>query len=448
MANRPNILALASKISLESMTYTGITYKDPEYRILEPIVDDDMCSVMMRMRLEKEFSAAELAKKCKKSVEFVQEQCDKLVNAGVIRVRYRGEEPCYYYPIWVPGIMEGILSNRAQCDKYPDLGKCFEEYTRIRVGMLAPVLGNGVNFMRGIEAGQLIGLIVTIIGVAGVVFYACIGLPHADFSLLGKMGDLGGVKGIFVAIPYAVWFYLAFEAGGMGAEECKNPSKDIPKGFIVGIFTLLIGGMLMLVTTFSLLPKEELLKNDAPIANVINHLFGEGSTMSIVFIVIAMIGLIASLNGIIIGQSRQTYALARCKCLPGFLGKLDKNGTPINALLVTSVIGIVLTLIGSVDVIVVIANMGSAFMALCCFISWIKLAKDQPDMPRPYKCPRWLGYIGIPFCLIVAFCSLYSAVTAGTLFYIAVAFFVIAMIYYAAVCKKKNGTFLVEPEDQ
>ena len=148
MANRPNILALASKISLESMTYTGITYKDPEYRILEPIVDDDMCSVMMRMRLEKEFSAAELAKKCKKSVEFVQEQCDKLVNAGVIRVRYRGELPCYYYPIWVPGIMEGILSNREQCDKYPDLGACFEEYTRIRVGMLAPVLGKGVNFMR------------------------------------------------------------------------------------------------------------------------------------------------------------------------------------------------------------------------------------------------------------------------------------------------------------
>lgn len=68
------------------MTYTGITYKDPEYRILEPIVDDDMCSVMMRMRLEKEFSAEELAKKCKKSVEYVQEQCDKLVAAGVICV--------------------------------------------------------------------------------------------------------------------------------------------------------------------------------------------------------------------------------------------------------------------------------------------------------------------------------------------------------------------------
>ena len=72
MAHRPNILALASKISLESMTYTGITYSDPEYKILDPIVDDDMCSVMMRMRLETDFSVEDLAKKTKKSVDFVQ----------------------------------------------------------------------------------------------------------------------------------------------------------------------------------------------------------------------------------------------------------------------------------------------------------------------------------------------------------------------------------------
>lgn len=148
MAHRPNILALASKISLESLTYTGITYGDPEYRILDPIVDDDMCSVMMRMRLETDFSAEDLAKKTRKSLDFVQTQCDKLVKAGVIRTRVRSGVLCYYYPIWVPGIIEGILSNREQCDAHPELGACFEEYTRIRVGMLAPMLGNGVNFMR------------------------------------------------------------------------------------------------------------------------------------------------------------------------------------------------------------------------------------------------------------------------------------------------------------
>ena len=148
MAHRPNILALASKISLESLTYTGITYGDPEYRILDPIVDDDMCSVMMRMRLETDFSAEDLAKKTRKSLDFVQTQCDKLVKAGVIRTRVRSGVLCYYYPIWVPGIMEGILSNREQCDAHPELGAWVEEYTRIRVGMLAPMLGNGVNFMR------------------------------------------------------------------------------------------------------------------------------------------------------------------------------------------------------------------------------------------------------------------------------------------------------------
>lgn len=52
MAKRPNILKLATKISLESLTYTGITYTDPEYRILDPIVTDDMCRVMMHLRLE------------------------------------------------------------------------------------------------------------------------------------------------------------------------------------------------------------------------------------------------------------------------------------------------------------------------------------------------------------------------------------------------------------
>ena len=107
-----------------------------------------MCSVMMRMRLETDFSAEDLAKKTRKSLDFVQTQCDKLVKAGVIRTRVRSGVLCYYYPIWVPGIMEGILSNREQCDAHPELGACFEEYTRIRVGMLAPMLGNGVNFMR------------------------------------------------------------------------------------------------------------------------------------------------------------------------------------------------------------------------------------------------------------------------------------------------------------
>ena len=152
MAKRPNILALASKISLESLTYTGITYNDPEYKILEPIVDDDMCSVMMHMRLETDRTPEDIAKRCHKPLDFVQEQLDKLFARGVIRTRKNAEGvECYYYPIWVPGIMEGILGIKENCDKYPIVGDCFEEYTRKRVSMLAPVLANGttgIMFMR------------------------------------------------------------------------------------------------------------------------------------------------------------------------------------------------------------------------------------------------------------------------------------------------------------
>ena len=56
-----------------------------------------------------------------------------------------------FYPIWVPGIMEGILANREQCDKYPVLGESFEAYTRRRPEMLAPMLDSGKTgmfFMR------------------------------------------------------------------------------------------------------------------------------------------------------------------------------------------------------------------------------------------------------------------------------------------------------------
>ncbi len=151
MSKRPNILALASKISLESMTYTGITYNDCEYKILEPIVDDDMCAVMMKMHLEKTIPVEELAKKCKKEVPFVQEQIDKLCKAGVVRSRTENGVFGYYYPIWVPGIMEGVMSNKENCEKYPVLGECFEEYTSKRLEMLVPTLNSGkmgMSFMR------------------------------------------------------------------------------------------------------------------------------------------------------------------------------------------------------------------------------------------------------------------------------------------------------------
>ena len=156
MAHRPNILKLATKISLEGLTYTGVTYNDPEYKILEPIVDDDMCQIMMHMRMEANRTAEDIARRAKKDLDFTLTQLGKLKNAGVIRTRTVDGKLCWYYPNWVPGIMEGILSNREQCDKYPVLGECFEAYTRERVSMLAPFMDVGMNLMRVIPVQSAI----------------------------------------------------------------------------------------------------------------------------------------------------------------------------------------------------------------------------------------------------------------------------------------------------
>ena len=106
---------------------------------------------MMHVRLETNRTVEEVAKRARKSVEFTQEQLDKLCKTGAVRYRYVDGKRCYFYPIWVPGIMEGILANREQCDKYPVLGESFEAYTRRRPEMLAPMLDSGKTgmfFMR------------------------------------------------------------------------------------------------------------------------------------------------------------------------------------------------------------------------------------------------------------------------------------------------------------
>ena len=146
---KANILAFATKVSLECLTYTGVTYNDPEYKILANIMDDDMCAVAMHLHLDKPRAIEDVARRCKKDAAFTQLQIDKLIKAGIVR-GYTMENGGlgYSYPIWVPGIMEGILSNKENCEAYPVIGEAFEEYTRRRLEVLVPFLDRGMAFMR------------------------------------------------------------------------------------------------------------------------------------------------------------------------------------------------------------------------------------------------------------------------------------------------------------
>lgn len=135
---RPLIMKLATKISVEAKSYTGITVNDPEYRILEPVVTDEMAEVALAAKVRKNMTAQEIAKRCKKPLEETKKLLWDLAVAGVMRVHSENGTDYYMLPIWVPGIMEMMVANKEQAEKYPVMAECFEEYTRRRTRLLGP----------------------------------------------------------------------------------------------------------------------------------------------------------------------------------------------------------------------------------------------------------------------------------------------------------------------
>ena len=153
---RASILKLATKISLECGTYTGITPNDPEYKILDPVVTDEMAEIAMGLKVRKYVTAEQVAKKVKKPLERVKEVLDELAYIGVCRCNLKDGVDKYFLPIWVPGIMEMMVGNRELCERYPVIAECFEEYTRRRIAPLAPFIPVGQGMMRVIPVEMAI----------------------------------------------------------------------------------------------------------------------------------------------------------------------------------------------------------------------------------------------------------------------------------------------------
>ncbi|MDP4160080.1 MAG: ethanolamine permease, partial [Bacillota bacterium] len=197
-----------------------------------------------------------------------------------------------------------------------------------------------VNYL-GMRTSATVELVVTIIALIGLAIYWVTAAPH--FSMARVMSDPilpFGTKGIMAAVPFAIWFYLAIEGGAMAAEEMVNPQKDIPKGFLSGMGTLMIMGFLTLFLTAGIADYNLVTAVDFPLPIALAQVFGQNSTIVVLVNIIGLFGLIASLHGIIVGYSRQAYAMARTGYLPKFLARVDsKHHTPIWALLLPGLVG-------------------------------------------------------------------------------------------------------------
>ena len=115
---------------------------------------------------------------------------------------------------------------------------------------------------------------------------------------------------------------------------------------------------------------------------------------------IGMFGLVASLNGIILGYSRQLYALARAGFLPAPLAKVSKKfRAPYWALLAGAVVGIACLFSGRTSELITISAMGAVTMYMVAMASLFRLRKIEPKLARPFKAPLYPWFPAIAFIL-------------------------------------------------
>ena len=327
----------------------------------------------------------------------------------------------------------------------------------------------GIN-IRGIVATMRFTVLINFLalGILAIFFLSVIFSGKLNLSLLTNITPQSGqswflpfgLAGIFPAIPFAIWFYLAIEELPLAAEESHDPKKDIPRAAVWGLTTLVITGAL----TFLLNPAvgagaKALGTSATPLFDGFKAVYGNNAGAALLALV-GLIGLIASFFTIIYAYGRNTYSLSRAGYFPHFLSETHPTlKTPHIALIAGGVVGcalaILITYLGTqsnlvagqvVGALLYMAVFGAVISyAMQCF-SFIALRRRLPNIERPYRSPvgEWgAGIAGI--IALVSLISLYSNETyrpgvVGTLVY-----FAVGVAYFAIVGRHR---LVLSPEEE
>jgi ethanolamine permease len=268
--------------------------------------------------------------------------------------------------------------------------------------------------IRGIALSLRITVTITVISLAILMLFCGLALPHIDVSrwalnigsdgteLAGGSGPLFpfGIEGVLAALPFAVWLYLAIEETPLAVEESVDPRRDLPRGILLALVTLIVTAFLIVAINPALsgIGSYKLGTSGEPILDGFRALYGNAGAIPLG--IIALSGLIASFHAIIFGLGRQIFALSRSGYFPAVLSTTHTvHKTPHVALLTGSALGLAIMMslwfilggkaaapvIGSV-----LLNM-AVFAAMLAYIlravSFMVLRRRNPDMPRPFVSP-------------------------------------------------------------
>lgn len=251
--------------------------------------------------------------------------------------------------------------------------------------------------ISGVKIAATFELIITILAVIELLIFAGVTLPEFEYSNLEINAMPNGVSGIFAAIPFAIWFFLAIEGVANVAEEAINPQRSILIGFGSAIATLVILCVLTFVSAVGVggwetvvYPEGSNVASDSPLPLALGQIVERSHVFYKLLIGIGLLGLIASFHGIILAGGRAIMEFGRVGYAPKYLGNIHRKfKTPANALLVNMLVGIIALFTGKTAEIITIACFGALTLYIVSMLAYLQLKKHQPEMERPFKAPLY-----------------------------------------------------------
>lgn len=247
----------------------------------------------------------------------------------------------------------------------------------------------------GVQAAASFELIITIVAVIGLLIFSGVNLPEVTWANLEMNALPNGWQGVFAALPFAIWFFLAIEGVANVAEETINPQRNVLIGFGSAILTLVVLCLLTFVSAVGVggweavvFPASGADASDSPLPMAMAQTVGELHWLAKTVAFIGLFGLVASFHGIILAAGRSTYEFGKVGFAPRGLGKIHpKFKTPANALIVNMLIGLVALFTGKTAEIITIACFGALTLYIMSMIALIRLRKQEPELERPFKVP-------------------------------------------------------------
>ena len=291
-----------------------------------------------------------------------------------------------------------------------------------------------------VKNAALIEMVATILALLGLLGFYYLGLTAPAVAYTSVQAPIHSWHAVMSAVPFAIWLYLAIEGGALSAEEVKTPGKTIPRGLIAAIMTLAICSLLTILTTAHLLQGPHVLV-DYPIPAALQKIHATDSVPVMLVSCLGLFGLLASLNGIIMGCSRQMFGLARAGYLPAALQKLTRKDVPYVSVLVTGLIGMICVSSANISAALIeVAVFGALVMYLGALISWFVLNRRGSLNNEYYKVPfSFIPKVALIACLVCLYAVCRYAIWTGTLdimgwhfslFGLVIFISVVAFIYY------------------